>query len=87
MLILCIYVDIINGNEILNKWVPLTKYFSTSLNRDIKGIIELNPNLKNHPLNFKLKKHPEWMNKERTDWKYEFCKNLDKTGLEYSFTY
>ena len=61
---LIVYVDIINDEEIKNKWVPLTNYFSKSLNRTVKGIIELNPNIKNYPLNFKLKKHPEWMNKE-----------------------
>ena len=37
-------------------------------------------------MNFKLKKHPEWMDKEREEWKSEFTKYLDETGLEYSFT-
>lgn len=82
---LMMYVEFINNSELLYKWVPLTNYQSKSLKREVKGILELNPNLLEENLILTIDEHPEWMNEERDELKKLMQDELNKTNLKFVF--
>ena len=82
---LMMYVEFINNSEIFYKWVPLTNYQSKSLKREVKGILELNPNLLEENLILTIDEHPEWMNEERDELMKLMRDELNKTNLKYVF--
>lgn len=79
------YVEFIENDEVFNKWVPLVKYFSNSKQKEILGILDLNPELINEELILTIKNHPEWMNDERQKWKKQFEDKLNESGVKYTF--
>ena len=58
-------IEFIEKEQVFNKWVPLVKYFSNSKQKEILGILDLNPELINEELILTIKNHPEWMDDER----------------------
>lgn len=79
------YVEFIEKGQILNKWVPLLKYFSNSKQQEILGILDLNPELINEELILTIKNHPKWMDDERQKWKKQFEDKLNESGIKYTF--
>lgn len=81
---LLVYVEFINDNLIYNKWVPFLSYTSRRVG-EVKGVLELNPHLKDKELILSISNHPEWMNEERIEWKSLMEKQLTKCSLNYKF--
>ena len=79
-----VYVEFINDSVPYNKWVPLLNYTS-SRSGEIKGILELNPHLKDKELVLSINVHPEWMNEEREEWKSLMERELTKCNINYKF--
>lgn len=84
---LMMYVEFIVDNEIYYKYVSLFDYTIRQLKNEMKGILTLNPELKDEELILTIKNNPEWLNKYREPWKALFTTKLDEFGIKYKFIY
>ena len=82
-----LYIDFIENNQKLYKWVTFIDTVSKSTGKLSKGLITLNPELQNHELIIYIKKHPEWLNEDRVKWLTFMDDQLKKTNLKYSLRY
>jgi len=85
---LCVHVEFMNNGDLSNKWIPLSRRFSKSIQKEVPGLLELNPNLNNNCVIIDIvNNHPEWLNIEREKWNRDFKQLLDKSKLKYKFNY
>lgn len=82
---LMMYVEFIVNDEIYYKYVRLLDY--NHGDKLTKGLLTLNPELKNEQLVLTIKNHPEWLNEYREPWKKLFEKELNKINIHYKFKY
>ena len=53
----------------------------------MKGLISLNPELKEKELINYIKNHPEWLDDFRKEWKDKMINYLDNIPITYSLRY
>ena len=83
---LMFYVEFIKDNLTYYKLVPVLNYTSSRKDvGEIKGLLELNPHLKDKELILSISDHPEWMNEERSEWKNLMEQELTKSGINFKF--
>lgn len=91
---LMIYVEFFENDIQLNKWVYLNDTIITEKeddvfinNKTIRGILTLNPELKNEQLVLTINNHPEWLNEYRKKWIKLFTDQINKMDVNYKFEY
>ena len=84
---LMMYVEFMKGSELYYKYVSLIDYNNEKLSIHIKGILTLNPELKDEELILTIKNNPEWLDEYREPWKELFITELDKIAIKYKFIY
>lgn len=85
---LCVYSEFENDGVNLCKWIPIKNRFSKSLQTEVPGLLELNPEIKDDCIIIDIvNNHPEWLNSERADWFKTIKHFLDDSELKYKFNY
>jgi hypothetical protein len=82
-----LYVRFFENDEKYHKWVRLLDYYSEKNDINIKGLLSLNPELKNEELILTINNHPDWLNEYRDPWKELFVSELDNIDIKYKFIY
>lgn len=81
----CIRIDFYDNQE-LYKTLPLNDDFSNVINKTVKGLYSSNEDFfKKLILEIEIKKEPEWLIRDRINWKIKIKKYLDKTKINYKF--
>ena len=81
------YIQFIEKDELYNKWVPLTNYYSERRDKIDSGILSLNPELYQKEMILYIDNHPEWMNNIRDKWIELFTTEIEKTGIKVKLEY
>lgn len=81
------YIQFIENDELYNKWVPLTNYYSKRRDKTDSGILSLNPELYQKEMILYIDNHPEWMNDIRDKWIELFTTEIEKTGIKVKLQY
>ena len=84
---LSLYIEFIENNQTFFKWVAFNDTVSTSTDIEMKGLISLNPELKEKELIIYIKNHPEWLDDFRKEWKDKMINYLDNIPITYSLRY
>lgn len=82
---LMIFVKFMENDIYKYKWIPLLDYTCSKTDMITKGILSLNPHLKEKPLILTIDKHPSWMDEYRDKWIKNFTEYLDKLEINYRF--
>jgi len=81
-----LYITFNVNGENLFKWIPFNNTYSKSLQKETKGLLSLNKELKDKELIIYLKEPPEWLKIERKEFIDIMKKHLDKIELKYLFS-